>query len=265
MTLGPRVVADLRKRVTVLPFHADWITKTFEPSIEVSALSCPRGSAKSWIVGQLAGAGLCPGSPLWLAGIETLVVSGSLEQSRIVLGFVREALADVEDDYRWLDSGQRLACTHKATGTKLRVLSSSGKRAMGLVNYSTIYADEPAAWEVRGGALMWDALRTSLGKRGGQRLVLIGTRAPAEPDSWWPLYLMAAQDRERMSPSCRLPKMSPGTPGPRFGGRTPWRWRTRAYARPSCENVMMLGAIRRSAGCSRRTDSTGKLRFTGTC
>ena len=78
-------------------------------------------------------------------------MSGSLEQSRIVLGFVREALADVEDDYRWLDSGQRLACTHKATGTKLRVLSSSGKRAMGLVNYSTIYADEPAAWEVRGG------------------------------------------------------------------------------------------------------------------
>ena len=149
--LGDRVVADLRQRIPVLPFHGDWIRRTFADGIEVSALSCPRGSAKSWIVGQLAGAGLRPGSPLWQPGIETLVVSGSLEQSRIVLGFVREALADVEDDYRWLDSGQRLACTHKATGTKLRVLSSSGKRAMGLVNYSTIYADEPAAWEVRGG------------------------------------------------------------------------------------------------------------------
>ena len=54
--------------------------------------------------------------------MESIAVSGSLEQSRILLGFVREALQDVEDDYRWLDSGQRLACTHKDTGTKLRVL-----------------------------------------------------------------------------------------------------------------------------------------------
>ena len=118
-------------------------------------------------------------------------MSASLEQSRIMLGFVREALAAAESDYRWLDSGQRLQTTHRASGTKLRILSSSGKRAMGLVNYSSIYADEPAAWETRGGALMWDALRTSLGKRPGQRLVLIGTRAPADPGSWWPALLDA--------------------------------------------------------------------------
>ena len=103
------------------------------------------------------------------------MVSASLEQSRIVLGFVREALDDVFDDYRWLDSGQRLGVTHKATGTKLRVLSSSGKRAMGLSQFHTIYADEPGGYEVRGGALMFDALRQSLGKRSGQRLVMIGT------------------------------------------------------------------------------------------
>ena len=75
--------------------------------------------------------------------------------------------------------------------TKLRVLSSSGKRAMGLSQFSTIYADEPGSWESRGGALMWDALRQSLGKREGQRLFLIGTRAPAEPANWWPELLDA--------------------------------------------------------------------------
>ena len=187
--LGRAIVAALRLRVPVLPFHADWIKNTFSPDVEISAMSCPRGSAKSWIVGQLASLAMRPGSPTWEPGIETLMVSASLEQSRIMLGFVREALADAEDDYRWLDSGQRLACTHKATGTKLRVLSSSGKRAMGLSQYSTIYADEPAAWEARGGALMFDALRQSLGKRAGQRLVLIGTRAPAEVGSWWPSML----------------------------------------------------------------------------
>ena len=60
---------------------------------------------------------------------------------------------------------------------------------MGLSQFSTIWADEPGSWESRGGALMWDALRGSLGKRPGQRLVLIGTRAPAATASWWPSLL----------------------------------------------------------------------------
>ena len=189
MPLGDQVVHALRNRVKVLAFHADWIRATFAGDIQISALSCPRGSAKSWVGGQLAALGLRPGSPLFQPGIETLVVSASLEQSRIILGFVREALDDVVNDYRWLDSGQRLAVTHKVTGTKLRVLSSSGKRAMGLSQFHSIYADEPGSYEVRGGALMFDALRQSLGKRPGQRLVLIGTRAPSEDGSWWPSLL----------------------------------------------------------------------------
>ena len=127
-----------------------------------------------------------PGSPLWQPRVETLGVSASLEQSRVFLAMVREALQDVEDDYRWMTSGQRLQVTHKATATRLRILSSSGRRAMGLEGFSTIYADEPGAWEVRGGQLMFDALRQSLGKRPDQRLVLIGTRSPSEPGSWWP-------------------------------------------------------------------------------
>ena len=60
---------------------------------------------------------------------------------------------------------------------------------MGLAQFSTICADEPGSWEARGGALMWDALRQSLGKREGQRLLLIGTRAPAEVGTWWPELL----------------------------------------------------------------------------
>ena len=189
--LGREVVRWLRRRTTVLRFHADFIVAAFADDIQEAALSVPRGSAKTWIAGQLAAAGITPGSPLWEPHIETLVVSGSLEQSRVMLAFVKEALGDDIDEYRVLDSGQRLAVTHKATGTRLRVLSSSGKRAMGLANFSTIYADEPASWEVRGGELMYDALRQSLGKRPGQRLVLIGTRAPAPDGSWWPGLLDA--------------------------------------------------------------------------
>ena len=164
MTLGDQIVRALRQRVTVLPFQANWIRATFANDIQISAMSCPRGSAKSWCVGQLAALGLRPGSPLFQPSIETLVVSASLEQSRIILGFVREALELEIDEYRFLDSGQRLAVTHKGTGTKLRVLSSSGKRAMGLSQFHTIYADEPGSYEVRGGALMFDALRAVPGQ-----------------------------------------------------------------------------------------------------
>ena len=106
-----------------------------------------------------------------------------------MLQFVREAPADREDEYRWLDSSQRLTVTHKASRARLRILSSSGKRAMGLVGFSTIFADEPGAWEERGGALMRDALRTSLGKQPERRLIRIGTRTPAADGSWWPTVL----------------------------------------------------------------------------
>ena len=185
MHFGDEVVRALRRQVRLLPFHSAWVRAAYAPGIEIAALSVPRGSAKTWLAGNLAALSITPGTPTFERGVEVLGVSASLEQSRILLQFVREALADREEEYRWLDSGQRLAVTHEATGTKLRILSSSGKRAMGLANFSTIIGDEPGSWEARGGALMWDALRTSLGKRPGQRLFLIGTQAPAAPGSWW--------------------------------------------------------------------------------
>ena len=189
MHKGALVVRELRRQVQILPFHARWIKAAYRDDIQIAALSCPRGAAKTWLFGRLAALGITPGSATWEAGIESLAVSASLEQSRILLSFVREALASRAHEYRWLDSGQRLAVTHKRTGTKLRILSSSAKRAMGLSQFHTIYADEPGSWENRGGELMWHALRQSLGKRPGQRLFLIGTRSPAEDGSWWPSLL----------------------------------------------------------------------------
>ena len=169
--------------------------ETFDLATQISALVCPRGSAKTWICAQLAAAALRPDSPIFESRVETLIVSASFEQSRIMLAFIREALQDVEKEYRYLESGNRLNITHKKTGTRLRVLSSSGKRAMGLAQFGTIYADEPASYESRGGQMMYDALRQSLGKRPDQRLVLIGTRSPADPLGWWPQLLDAGSAR----------------------------------------------------------------------
>ena len=188
-----RIIRALRERgVPLLPFHREWIRGAFAPDVQIAAASWPRGSAKTFLAANLAALALVPGSPLYQKGVEVLGVSASLEQSRVLLSFVREALEEENPKhYRWLDSGQRLAVTHVPTGTKLRILSSSAKRAMGLAKFSTVFGDEPGSWEDRGGELMYHALRQSLGKRPGQRLILIGTRAPARADSWWPGLLDA--------------------------------------------------------------------------
>ena len=39
-TLGNEVVKSLQRRVTVLPFHRDWICHAFTPGVEIAALSC---------------------------------------------------------------------------------------------------------------------------------------------------------------------------------------------------------------------------------
>ena len=184
-----RIIKALEARgVPLLRFHKLWIVGAFAPGTQIAAASWPRGAAKAYLAANLAALAITPDSPLFEAGVEVLGVSASLEQSRVFLSFVRDALADAPG-YRWLDSGQRLAVTHVKTGTKLRILSSSPKRAMGLAKFSTIFGDEPGSWEDRAGELMYHALRQSLGKRPGQRLVLIGTRAPSTPGSWWPELL----------------------------------------------------------------------------
>ena len=112
-------------------------------------------------------------------------MSASLRQGRIMWRFAKELLSH-DPDCRWQDSDQRIAVTHKPTGQSAYVISSSGRAAMGLSQFGLIVFDEPAALEARNGRLLFDAVRQSLGKVEGQRLLLCGTRAPADSGSWWP-------------------------------------------------------------------------------
>ena len=103
--------------------------------------------------------------------------------------FVRDALGDGE--YRYLDSFTRIGITHKPTNTRLRVLSSDAKRAAGIVRCPLLVADEPGAWNVAAGTLMFDMIQTALGKPGSpMTVVYIGTLAPAT-GGWWPALVDA--------------------------------------------------------------------------
>ena len=88
-------------------------------------------------------------------------------------------------EYRFLDSTTKVGIIHKPTNTRLRVMASNGKTAMGIVNCPVLVADEPGAWETVGGQLMSDAIETALGKPGSKmRAIYIGTLAPSN-GGWW--------------------------------------------------------------------------------
>ena len=165
-------------------FQKRFMRGALAPGIDVAALSIPRGNGKSWLAAHLLTRALTPGDELFVRGSEYLLCSGSIEQARLCFRFIRAEL-EPTGAYRFLDSSTRIGITHKASNTRLRILSSNGKTAMGIVGCPLLVADEPGSWEVNGGTLMYDAITTALGKPGSpMRAIFIGTLAPARR-GWW--------------------------------------------------------------------------------
>ena len=166
------------------PFQREFIKRALAPGVDVAALSIPRGNGKSWLAAHLLERALTPGDELFVPGSEVLLCAGSIEQARLCFRFIRANLED-SGEYRFLDSSTRIGVVHKRTNTRLRVLSSNGKTAMGIVGCPLLVADEGGSWEVNGGTLMFDAIITALGKpESPMKVVFIGTLAPAM-SGWW--------------------------------------------------------------------------------
>ena len=165
-------------------FQKQFIRGALAPGIDVAALSIPRGNGKSWLAAHLLTRCLTPGDSLHVKGSEYLLCAASIEQARLAYRFIRAEL-EPKGGYSFIDSATRIGVTHRASNTRLRVLSSNGKTAMGIVNCPLLVADEPGSWEAVGGTLMYDAIITALGKPNSpMRTVFIGTLAPAM-SGWW--------------------------------------------------------------------------------
>ena len=165
-------------------FQRKFLQGATAPAIDTAALSLPRANGKSWLAGHLVARVLTPSDPLFRPRTESVLCAASIEQSRIVFRFARAELEPL-GGYRFLDSSTRCAITHVASNTRLRVIGSNGKTAMGLVNCPWAVCDEPGSWETRGGELLHDAIETAQGKPfSPMKTVYIGTLAPAR-DGWW--------------------------------------------------------------------------------
>ena len=166
------------------PFQQKFVSGATAPGIDTGVLSLARGNGKSWLAAHILTRCLTPGDPLHVTGAEYLLCAASLEQARLAYLFCR---ADLEPtgEYRFLDSVTRIGICHKATNTRLRVMSSKAKSAFGIVHCPLLVGDEPGCWETVNGQLMADAIQTAQGKPGSSmRVVLIGTLAPST-GGWW--------------------------------------------------------------------------------
>ena len=170
--------------IDLRPFQKRFIREALKPGIDTAALSIPRGNGKSALAGYLLTRVLDPDDDLFRPGTESVLCAASIEQARIVFRFAR---ADLEGrgGYRFLDSHTRIGIVHVPTNTRLRIIGSNGRTAMGLVGCPWAVCDEPGAWEVNGGQLLHDAIETAKGKPGSPlKVIYIGTLAPAM-SGWW--------------------------------------------------------------------------------
>ena len=170
--------------LTLRSFQKRFLAGALAPGIDTACLSLPRGNGKSALAGHIVTRVLDPDDELSVPGTESVLCAASIEQARIVFRFARAAL-ERSDAYRFQDAANRIGITHVPTNTRLRIIGSNGKTAMGLVGCPWAICDEPGSWEVNGGTLLHDAITTAQGKPGSpMRVVYIGTLAPAR-DGWW--------------------------------------------------------------------------------
>ena len=169
------------------PFQKRFLKAALSPRIDTAVLCIPRGNGKSTLAAHLLERALTPGDDLFQRGKEVILLASNLEQARATARIVRAALGE-DGAYRYVDSAQRVGITHVATNRRLRVISSSGSGAMGIVGVDFCVMDEPGAFDYAKGELMADALFGAQGKPDSpMKLVIIGTLAPraTEAGHWY--------------------------------------------------------------------------------
>jgi len=171
----------------VLPWESRWLRGVLQDGVLYGALSVSRGNGKTSWAGAIATAALVPGGPLFIAGTAVVVVAASFGQAREAYEATREALQpwvrSDPDAWRFLDS-QRLLIEHRPTTTKLEVRGSEARTLHGIRRGRLFILDEPAQWQANMSDRIWSAVRTSLGKVPGAKVLAIGTR-PATTTHWF--------------------------------------------------------------------------------
>ena len=158
---------------------------------DVVVLSTPRAQGKSTLAAELSRRALTPGDRLFGAGTESHLVASTIGQSRkTCFKLLRRMVEDGKNplDYAVSESANACHVRHKATNTRVSVVAGSAKATLGLVGCPLVVIDEPGAFELDGGAGLWDSIDTALAKpESPLRVFVIGHLAPraTAPGHWY--------------------------------------------------------------------------------
>ena len=178
----------LGENYKLLGYQKGFLRGSFKPGILRAALSLGRGGGKSGLLSAICLAALLDDSPLHQPGFETIAVASSFAQALLIGRSVKTSLEIMgksfgkRGTFRLRDSQNIFEIENNDSRARFKVIGSDSKRAHGL-RPNLAVLDEPAQ-HVLGGASLYSALRTALGKRRGGRLIAIGTRSE-NPDHWF--------------------------------------------------------------------------------
>ena len=180
-------LAWFEEHFDVLPWELDWLEGVLQDGILYGALSVARANGKTTWCGAIGAAAVAPDGPLRVPGTAVVAVAASFGQAREVYDAALEVLqpyVDADpDDWRLLDS-QRLMIEHRPTKTRLEVRAAEARTLHGIRKGRLFLLDEPAQMQRTAADKIWSAIRTSIGKVEGGRILVCGTK-PADSLHWF--------------------------------------------------------------------------------
>ena len=222
--------------IKVLGWQRRFLGMAFRPPLRDVALSLGRGNGKTLICASIGMAALT--GPLRVPNAETILVASSFQQARLLFDDVVSFLGpEANDRSKWQkwDSVGTAALKCKESGAKLRAIAGDPRRMHGIRPY-LVLADEPAQWEPSKAEAALAALRTSMGKIAGSRMIVLGT-APASEEHWFARML-----REPGSLVYAVPE------GAKLFHKSTWK-----RANPSLDHMpVLLQRIRKEADQAKR-------------
>ena len=161
--------------IRILDWQKDFLKRLLSTKTTEIGITMARGGGKSTWLAMVAAAYFI--GPLRQPRGHVYLVASSIQQAFIIMDHLVEAL-DLRDStsrFQVSFSTNLSGVKDKKTGTMVKLLSSRPKSSHGIAPV-LILADEPAQWERNSRDAVYSALRTSLGKIEGSKLVCLGTK-----------------------------------------------------------------------------------------
>ena len=187
--------------IRILDWQRDFLERLLRAETTEIGISMARGGGKTTWLAMIAAAYFI--GPLRRPRGHVFIVASTIQQAMIALEHLIETLGLRERAHRFRSSfSSHLTGVKDAmTGNMVRVLSSRPKSSHGIAPV-LILADEPAQWEPNSRDSVYAALRTSLGKVPGSRLVCLGTR-PDDSGHFFSRLLLKPQSLVYAAPRFR--------------------------------------------------------------